>query len=80
MNLQKNRVVIASDVSNERDGIGVEIYRDDQLVVEIFRDDTKKTREITVFSKDISLELMEQSIRIFKEKIPWAFIDYEKLS
>ena len=80
MNLQKDRVVVASDVSNGRDGIGVEIYRDDQLVVEIFRDDTKKTREITVFSKDISLELMEQSIRIFKEKIPWAFIGYEKLS
>jgi hypothetical protein len=39
MELSKDRTVIVSDVS-ERDGIGVEIYRDNKLVVEIFRDDT----------------------------------------
>jgi hypothetical protein len=76
MNLPKDRVVIASDV-NPRDGIGVEIYRDDTLVVEIFRDDTKRTREITVFKEGISLELMEEAIQIFKENIPWDFIEYE---
>jgi hypothetical protein len=76
MNLPKNRVVVASDV-NPRDGIGVEIYRDDKLIVEIFRDDTKRTREITVFKESISLELMEEAIQIFKERIPWEFIEYE---
>jgi hypothetical protein len=70
----KDRVVIASDV-NTRDGIGVEIYRNDQLVIEIFRDDTDKTRTITVHTKDISLELMEDSIHAFKKNIPWDFID-----
>lgn len=40
MELSKDRTVIASDV-NKRDGIGVKIYRDNKLVVEIFRDDTK---------------------------------------
>lgn len=40
----KDRVVVASDV-NKRDGIGVEIYRNDRLVIEIFRDDTDKTRQ-----------------------------------
>lgn len=77
MELSKDRTVIASDV-NERDGIGVEIYRDNKLVVEIFRDDTKLTRTVTVFNKEIGLDLLEESISIFKTKIPWDFIDYEK--
>lgn len=34
MSEPKDRVVVASDV-NPRDGIGVEIYRDNDLVVEI---------------------------------------------
>jgi hypothetical protein len=76
MKLPKDRVVIASDV-NPRDGIGVEIYRDDELVVEIFRDDAQRTREITVFKASVSLELMEEAIRIFKDEIPWEFIEYE---
>jgi hypothetical protein len=46
------------------------------MVVEIFRDDTKRTRTITVFKPDVSLELMEECIAIFKEKIPWDFIEY----
>lgn len=73
MELPKNRVIIASDV-NQRDGIGVEIYRDDKLVIEIFRDDTKKTRTITLY-QEVSLELMEESIKIFKEAIQWDFIE-----
>lgn len=70
----KDRVIIASDV-NQRDGIGVEIYRNNELVVEIFRDDTEKTRTITIFKKDISLELMEECIAIFKKEIPWDFVE-----
>jgi hypothetical protein len=35
MSQPKDRVVVASDV-NPRDGIGVEIYRNNELVVEIF--------------------------------------------
>lgn len=41
MTLHPNRVEIVSDV-NQRDGIGVEIYQDNELIVEIFRDDVKK--------------------------------------
>ena len=78
MELPKNRVIIASDVS-DRDGIGVEIYRNDKLVIEIFRDDTKLTRTVTLFQQDISLELLEESIANFKKEIPWDFIDYENL-
>jgi hypothetical protein len=73
----KDRVVIASDV-NPRDGIGVEIYRDNELVVEIFRDDTKRTRTVTVFNESVSLELMEECIQIFRKEIPWGFIEYQE--
>ncbi len=79
MEYLKDRTVIASDV-NERDGIGVEIYRDDKLVAEIFRNDTELTRTVTVFNKEIGLELLEESIEIFKKEIPWDFIDYKKLN
>jgi hypothetical protein len=78
MEFNKDRVEIASDV-NDRDGIGVEIYRDNKLKIEIFRDDTKKKRTISVFdngkSIDISFDLMEEAIRVFKKEIPWDFIE-----
>lgn len=72
------RVVVASDVS-DRDGIGVEIYRGDALLIEIFRDDTKKTREIKTYTESITLDEMEGFIQIFKQAIPWDFMNYETL-
>jgi|TARA_R110001592_G_scaffold361185_1_gene671227 hypothetical protein len=77
MSESKDRVVVASDVSS-RDGIGVEVYRDNELVAEIFRDDTDKTRTVTIFKESISLELMEECIQLFKKEIPWDFITYEE--
>ena len=73
------KVVVASDVSN-RDGIGVEIYLGDELALEIFRDDTKKSREVTLYKKDVPINVVEESIAIFKRKIPWAFIEDDELS
>lgn len=78
MKTQDIKVVVASDV-NTRDGIGVEIYQADELIVEIFRDDTKKSREVTLFKKDVPLELVEEAISIFKNRIPWDFIEYDEL-
>ena len=72
----KYQVIVASDV-NPRDGIGVEIYVDDELLIEIFRDDTERTRVITTYRDVFSLEEMEGFIQIFKEEIPWDFIEYE---
>jgi len=69
------KVVVTSDVSKGRDGIGVEIYRGDSLLMEIFRDDTKRTREITTYTDSVSLDEMEGFIQIFKQAIPWEFID-----
>ena len=66
--------VIASDIRN-RDGIGVELYVDEVLVLEIFRDDTQKTREVTLHKQEVSLELLEEAIATFKKEIPRAFLD-----
>ena len=70
----KNQFVIASDVSS-RDGIGIEVYQNDQIVLEIFRDDTKKKREVTLYEKDVDLDLIEESIQMFKKEITWEFQD-----
>lgn len=74
MPLTDLKVVVASDVG-DRDGIGVEIYFRDKLLIEVFRDDTKKTREITLYEKDLALEIVEEAISIFKREIPWEFQD-----
>jgi hypothetical protein len=70
----KKSWTIASDVSS-RDGIGIELLLDDQIALEIFRDDTKKTREVTLYKKEIPLALLEESIEKFKKEIPWDFLD-----
>lgn len=74
MDLDKNRVIIFSDV-DKRDGIGIEVYQDDKLILEIFRDDTKRTKKATFFQQEISLDILEKSIETFKKKIPFDFID-----
>ncbi len=71
-----DRYIVASDVS-DRDGIGVEIYsgEEEDMLLEVFRDDTKKAREITLYKRDIDLELVEQAITLFKKEIPWDLQD-----
>ena len=68
------KYVVASDVGN-RDGIGVEIYSDGIMIMEVFRDDTKRTREVTLYQKELDLELVEQAIGLFKKEIPEEFQD-----
>lgn len=70
----KKSWMIASDVSS-RDGIGIELLLDDQIALEIFRDDTKKTREVTLYKAEIPLALVEESIEKFKKEIPWDFLE-----
>lgn len=77
MSLPKDRIIIASDV-NPRDGIGVELYRNDEILVEVFRDDTKRTRTVTLFKDSVSLELVEEAIQKFKDAGLWDFIEYEE--
>ncbi len=72
MELKKDRIEIASDI-NKRDGIGIEVYRNNEMIVEIFRDDSDRKRTITVYKENISLELMEECIKTFKKEIPRDF-------
>ena len=77
MNIDFSKIekyVIASDVGS-RDGIGVEIYSGETMLMEIFRDDTKKKMEVTLYQKELDLELVEQAIALFKKEIPSEYED-----
>ena len=76
MSTPKLSYVVASDVS-QRDGIGIEVYLDGELILELFRDDTRHTRVVTAYRKDVPLEIIEQAIALFKKEIPWDFIANE---
>ncbi|WMI65088.1 hypothetical protein RBH94_13610 [Aestuariibaculum sp. YM273] len=41
--------------------------------MEIFRDDSTKSRTIRLFKEHILLDLMEKYIGYFKKEIPWDF-------
>ena len=71
------QIVKASDVS-DRDGVGVEIFRDGKIICEIFRDDTDRTRTVWLAEQVVPLEELEGFIQIFKDGIDWEFIDYEE--
>jgi len=71
--LSDHKVIIASDVGDHRDGIGIEVYLGSELVMEIFRDDTKRTREVTLFQNEVSLALIEETIAAFKNELDWDF-------
>ncbi len=65
---------IASDVG-ARDGLGIELAIDGELVLEVFRDDTKRAREVSLYKNDVPLSLVEEAIEVFKKEIPWNFQD-----
>ena len=68
-------LIIASDVI--RDGIGLEIWdkASNSIIIEIFRNDSKKRIDFFSEKVDVSLELIEKSIEIFNEKIGRDFQD-----
>jgi hypothetical protein len=74
LDFQDAKVQVVSDVSN-RDGIGIEVFLGQDCVLEIFRDDMKRTREITLYREELPLELIEKSIALFRAEIPWNFIE-----
>jgi hypothetical protein len=67
------KYIVASDVGADRDGIGIEVYSGNKMLLEIFRDETNKTRDVTLHKKGLDLELVEQAIALFKQEIPWEF-------
>lgn len=74
--MKKVSFIVASDV-NPRDGIGAELYVDDRIQMEVFRDDSTRRRYIRLFEEDVDLDLVEQCIQKFKAEGLWDFIEYE---
>lgn len=74
--LKDYRVVIASN-SNDRDGIGIEVQdwteETVEILIDIFRDDENDSYTITLFEENLPLELIEKSIKYFKNEIPSKF-------
>ena len=70
--LKDYEIIIASDVDT-RDGIGIEIWHDDKLLIEVFRDDGNKNYTFSTYENDLPLELIEASISHFKKEIPNKF-------
>lgn len=70
--LKDYEVIIVSDV-HTRDGIGIEIWHDNKLLIEVFRDDGNKNYTFSTYESDLPLELIEESILQFKKEIPSKF-------
>lgn len=67
MKIRDLEIIIASTVS-ERDGIGIEVWFQNNLLIEILRDDSNGSSIITTYN-DVPLEIMEHSIKKFKLEI-----------
>ena len=67
----KNHLVVTDAIT---DSFGVEFYIDDQLVLEIFRVDTERRKEVVFYCSRVDLEYLEECIRIFKSEIPNEFV------
>ena len=65
MNKIVYRIEVASEVL-ERDGIGIILYKNEKEIVEIFRDDTDKTRSVSIFAESVTLDEMTSAIESFK--------------
>ncbi len=74
MDFSEYEFLIAGDVLH-RDGISLEVWLNDKLILEIFRDDTEKSKYITVFENPVPLELMEEALIRFKRNIPSGYIE-----
>ncbi|EIU3495483.1 hypothetical protein L4P89_000103 [Pseudomonas aeruginosa] len=55
------RLVFAYDV-NPRDGLGLECWRGEQPLFEVFRDDAGRRFVVNLFASDVPLELLEAII------------------
>ncbi|MBO6622530.1 MAG: hypothetical protein JJ892_07195 [Balneola sp.] len=70
--LKDFQVVSVSDV-NGRDGMGIEVWSKEKILIEIFRDDENENFNVTLFEESLPLKLIEESIEYFKHEIPKEF-------
>lgn len=52
----------ASHVIKGHDGLGLECWRGEDMVFEIFRNDEALRFEVTLFEQDVPLELLEYAV------------------
>lgn len=57
----------ASSVTEGHDGLGLECARGDQIIFEIFRNDETLRFEVTLFERDVPLELLEYAVPAARE-------------
>jgi len=67
------KILISSDVV--RDGIGIEAYINDAIILSIYRHDTEKKRLMTLYKENVPLEIIEKCIEIFNKEIPKEFCE-----
>jgi hypothetical protein len=65
------RFQVASDL--QRDGLGLECYRQsdagEELVLEVFRNDSKREYIFSHFSKDLPLSLVEYVVSVARTRL-----------
>lgn len=59
----------ASSVKKGHDGLGIECWRGNDMVFEIFRNDETLRFEVTLFAQDVPLELLEYAIPTARESL-----------
>ena len=61
-------------VSNSiNDSFGIECYLNGKLILDIYRVDSDKTKNIRMYEDEVALDLIEQCIEIFRRKIDQEF-------
>ncbi|MBO6572271.1 hypothetical protein GYB29_06245 [bacterium] len=63
------QVAVVSNIS-ERDGMGIEVWSKEKILIEIFRDDENEDVNITLFEESLPLNLIEECVEYFKSEIP----------
>lgn len=57
----------ASSVTEGHDSLGLECSRGDEIIFEIFRNDETLKLEVTLFERDVPLELLEYAVPAARE-------------
>ncbi|WP_238749287.1 DUF2711 family protein [Neolewinella maritima] len=76
VNRTRCTIEIQSDVSS-RDGVGVVIKSGEEEILEIFRDDSDRTRYVTIYSNELPLVTLKEAIRVFTTEY-YHYITYEE--
>lgn len=59
----------ASSVTKGHDGLGIECWRGNDMVFEIFRNDETLRFEVTLFEPSVPLELIEYAVQIARDSL-----------